>query len=313
MRTGALRRVLPAAALLLCACAMTPPRAPLSAAPVELVATPFFPQEIHQCGPAALATVLAGDDASVTPETLTGEVYVPGREGSFQVELVASMRRHGRVPVSVKPNLAGLVEALDAGKPVLVLQNLGLGFWPQWHYAVVVGYDPSTDAFILRSGTTQRLTTDAHSFERTWRLAKYWGIVAARPGDPPAFTTAAAWVSSVAPFESLKQPSLAEEAYRAAGARWPGAALPMQALANVRYAAGDLPGAENALRIALGRSPDAATRNNLANVLLERGCSSAARRELEAIGEVPPEIAGAVEETREAVDSASADSSACGP
>jgi hypothetical protein len=304
MRSCALRRVAPAAALLLSACAFAPSHPPLRDAAVELADTPFFPQEIHQCGPAALATVLVADGVTVTPEALADEVYIPGREGSFQAELIASVRRHDRVPVPVAPGLPSLVAALDAGEPVLVLQNLGLGFWPRWHYAVVVGYDPASDRFLLRSGTTKRETVRASAFERTWRLGAWWAIAVAPPQTPPAFATVSSWVAAAAPFEALSRPAVAETAYRAAVARWPDAALPLQALANTRYAAHDLPGAEAALRAALVRSPDAATRNNLANVLLERGCAAQAREQLEAIGEPPANLAKTVAETRAAIDAA---------
>ena len=58
-----------------------------------MVDTPFFPQEQHQCGPAALATVLVWSGVHTSPEALTDEVYLPGREGSLQIEMVAATRR----------------------------------------------------------------------------------------------------------------------------------------------------------------------------------------------------------------------------
>ena len=59
---------------------------------VELESTPFFPQSDYQCGPAALATVLAADGVDVTADQLVSEVYLPGRRGSLQVELIAATR-----------------------------------------------------------------------------------------------------------------------------------------------------------------------------------------------------------------------------
>ncbi|MGA0033840.1 MAG: hypothetical protein ACO3HA_10980, partial [Burkholderiales bacterium] len=58
-------------------------------AQAELAAAPFFPQEEYQCGPAALATVLAYSGAAATPEVLVPQVYLPGREGSLQTEMLA--------------------------------------------------------------------------------------------------------------------------------------------------------------------------------------------------------------------------------
>jgi hypothetical protein len=57
---------------------------------VELTDTPFFPQREYQCGPAALATVLAASEVSVTADALVPEVFLPGRQGSLQSELLAA-------------------------------------------------------------------------------------------------------------------------------------------------------------------------------------------------------------------------------
>src|SRR5207237_7460971 len=44
---------------------------------VELKDVPFFAQDEYQCGPAALATVLANAGLKLTPEQLVPEVYLP--------------------------------------------------------------------------------------------------------------------------------------------------------------------------------------------------------------------------------------------
>ena len=122
----------------------------------ELTDVPFFPQTAYQCGPAALATVLGATGIDTTPEALAPLVYIPGRKGSLQVEMLAAARRHGRVAVVLAPEFADLRTELDAGRPVLVLQNLGALGIRRWHFAVVVGYDAERDALILRSGTRRR-------------------------------------------------------------------------------------------------------------------------------------------------------------
>jgi hypothetical protein len=136
---------------LLTACALTPqldqlPLAPVTAQPkLELTETPFFPQEIHQCGPAALATVLNADRISVTPEALADEIYIPGREGSLQAELLAAVRTHERIAVRLEPRLEAVLAPLSERRPVLVLQNLGFKTYPRWHYAVLVGWDAAAN------------------------------------------------------------------------------------------------------------------------------------------------------------------------
>ena len=55
---------------------------------LELTAVPFHPQELYQCGPAALATVLNWSGEQVRPSALVDEVYLPGRQGSLQLEML---------------------------------------------------------------------------------------------------------------------------------------------------------------------------------------------------------------------------------
>jgi len=134
---------------------------------VELTETPFYPQTQHQCGPAALATVLQYKGVEASPEKLSSQVYIPGRKGSLQVEMTAAARRHGMFPYQLEPSLTDLLTEIEAGNPVLVLQNLGFEWYPNWHYAVVVGYDIENQEIILRSGTTRRWVTSFEAFERT--------------------------------------------------------------------------------------------------------------------------------------------------
>ena len=64
----------------------------------ELTATPFFPQEAHQCGPASLATALAAAGYPADLGKLGQQVYLPGREGSLQAEMLAGARRQAGRP-----------------------------------------------------------------------------------------------------------------------------------------------------------------------------------------------------------------------
>ena len=131
--------------------------------PLEQV--PFHPQELHQCGPAALATLLGASGLAADPLQLADQVYVPGRRGSFQAELIAATRRAGRVPWQVDGTLAALAAEVAAGRPVLVLQNLALPAWPRWHYAVVIGVD--ADRVTLRSGKRRSLRMSRRAFLRS--------------------------------------------------------------------------------------------------------------------------------------------------
>ena len=248
---------------------------------VELEATPFFPQSEYQCGPAALATVLAAGAVDVTPDELVPEVYLPARRGSLQVELVAATRARGRLPYLLAPRDDGLFDELAAGRPVLVLQKQGAGPWPGWHYAVLVGYDRERQSVLLRSGTTRRLEMSVRRFLWSWQRGGRWAMLALEPGELPAGAEMDRYVDAAAGLEAVGRLDEATRAYRSASLRWPDAALPWLGLANVAYAREDLPAAQSLYEEALAREPaDVAARNNHAEVLLQLGCRSAAALEI---------------------------------
>ncbi|TCO74476.1 hypothetical protein EV688_11330 [Chromatocurvus halotolerans] len=225
--------------------------------------------------------MLVASGVEVDPQVLAPRVYLPARQGSLQSELIAATRHHERVPYVLAPDLHALLLEIASGTPVLVMQNLGLSLLPQWHYAVVVGYDSSADSLLLRSGVDERLSMSRLRFEATWARAGRWAMVAASPSLPPVTAGHADWILAGSAFEELGQPLLAERAYQAATLRWPFDVIAWKALANARFAQDDLRGAESALRFAIRLAPSAAAHNNLANVLLLQGCLAAANVELD--------------------------------
>jgi hypothetical protein len=89
-------------------------------------------------------------------------------------------RRHGRVAQRLPPRFSELLRELAAGNPVLVLQDVGL-LAPQWHYAVVNGFDYGSGTIYLRSGLEARQQMSFTGFEHTWRKAGYWAFLVPRP------------------------------------------------------------------------------------------------------------------------------------
>ena len=256
---------------------------------VDLEQTPFFPQVEYQCGPSALATVLSASGLPVTPADLVPEVYLPGRQGSLQPELLASARRRDRLAYELPPTSDAIVAQLAAGIPVLVLQKLGAGPWPGWHYVVVIGYDVESQVFLLRSGTERRLEVPAARFLATWDRADRWAVVVLQPGQMPGTADLSRYIEASAALEAVGRIDAAGIAYRAAAMQWPRDALPRLALGNVALTRGDFAAAESEYRqaIELDRG-NVAAHNNLAEVLLRRRCVSAARSELE----IAKELAG---------------------
>jgi len=241
--------------------------------PVRLSPVPFYPQQDFHCGPAALAGVLGAAGTDADPAALAGQVYLPGRRGSLQVELMAATRRAGRIPYPLEGDSRKLFAQLRAGRPVLVLQNLGTRHFPAWHYAVLVGADPVANVVYLNSGGEQGLTMAAPAFQRTWDWAGQWALVTLRPGELPPGVDRARYIEAVAAFEAVAGLEPAGPAWRAALRAWPRDPRPYLALGNSAYAGGNLPIAADYYRRGLRVSPlDPALSNNLASVLGELGC-----------------------------------------
>jgi len=263
---------------LLSGCASAPQTAQLLEHPQglpqkhELTHVPFNPQKKYQCGPAALATVLQQSGINVSALDLVPEIYLPARQGSLQIEILASSRRHGRVAYRINPDLQSLFKEVSAGNPVLVLQNLGLSWAPTWHYAVVAGFDLAAQKVILRSGEIERHQTPLDTFERTWARGKHWGIVVLPPDKLPETADALRYVKTVAALEKIKRWQDANTAYSTALNRWPGNLVAQMGLGNSFYMLKNLPASEQAFRSASLEHPDSgAAHNNLAQVLMERG------------------------------------------
>lgn len=245
----------------------------------ELAATPFFAQEQYQCGPAALAMALGAAGFHVQPDALVSQVYLPAREGSLQVEMLASARRNGAFGVTIAPRMDALLTEVAAGNPVIVLQNLSLPMIPRWHYAVVIGYDLARGDIILRSGTTQRLVMSMSTFEHTWARSKYWGMVALAPGRLPVTTDESTVLDALVGFEKNGKASEVQKTYVAAVQRWPGNPALLIGLGNTAYTTGDRAASADAFRRATERDPrNAAALNNLAVVLMELGRLPEARK-----------------------------------
>ncbi|MFT3956228.1 MAG: PA2778 family cysteine peptidase [Piscinibacter sp.] len=244
---------------------------------VELSATPFFAQTDYHCGPAALATVLAAAGRDASPALLGEQVFLPARTGTLQIEMIAGARRHGAVATRLPGTLEALLRELQAGQPVVVLLNLGLSWYPLWHYAVVVGYDLRSGDMLLRSGTTERAVMPLSTFEHTWVRAGSWAFVALPPGRWPATAEEAAVVEAAVGFERAAPPAQALQAYRSALQRWGGSLSLRMGLGNSLYASGERAAAASAFEDATRLNPaSAAAWMNLASVRDELGQHDAA-------------------------------------
>lgn len=277
--TPALAGVVLCAALLLGGCATPPQTAALQRdwpahlpARVLLEQVPLLAQPGDDlCGPASLAMVAQAAGRAVSADELTPQVYLPGRRGALQVEMMAAARRHGLVPLPLAPELDALLRELAAGQPVLVLQNLSLPMAPVWHYAVAVGYDRASGELILHAGQAERQRLPLSTFEHTWARSGRWALRVAAPQAIPVTAEADDWARAVAVLERVDARA-AQAAWAAALQRWPGHRASLLGAGNTAYALGQREQAGQAYAEAVRLHPDFADAwNNLAQVLLEQG------------------------------------------
>ncbi len=267
-------------------CSINPPVVISEVAPaqdrIRLDEVPFYPQTEFQCGPAALAGILASSGADISPQKLESQVYLPEKAGSLQIELLAATRRADRVPYILQRDFLALIEELNAGRPVLVFQNLRTPGFPAWHYAVLVGIDPGRNTVLLNSGKQQFLEMSAGEFMRTWAWGDHWALIALRPGELPVAANPLQYYRSVAAFEAVsKDRAAAMEAWRAGAERWPDNAQPHLAMGNQEFKSGNFLDAISHFERGLQLRPeDAVLQNNLAEAIFAAGCPRLAEKRL---------------------------------
>lgn len=265
---------------------------------VELADIGFIEQDEYQCGPAALAMALDNARVRVPLQQLVDEVYLPGREGSLQADMLAAPRRHGTVSHRLAPRLADVLREVADGTPVIVLQNYGA--WPisVWHYALVIGYDYPAGEMILHSGEKPGMRMPFGVFEYLWTDSKHWAMVVMPPQRLPVTAVEDEALGAVAALER-GDARTAARAYGALLERWPGSEGAAVGLANSHHAAGDLAAAETTLRRALVRHPESPVLlNNLSQTVSDLGRHGEAMAIIEKAATHAGPFAAAVAETR---------------
>jgi hypothetical protein len=238
----------------------------------ELREVVFHAQDEYHCGPAALAMALNAAGVDVAVDSLVEQVYLPGRKGSLQIEMLVAARRNGLVAYQLEPSLTDALREIAAGTPVVVLENYGFRVWPKWHYSVLVGYDLEKGELIRRSGLKPRQLMPFPVFEYVWSTDGHWAMVAVPPDRVPVTATETRYGNAVVALEKSGQVKNAHVAYNAMLRRWPSSLLGLMGRGNTAYALKDIAAAEAAFREATQRHPGSAPAfNNLAHVLAERG------------------------------------------
>jgi tetratricopeptide (TPR) repeat protein len=210
----------------------SPSHLPLTA---EVKGVPFVQQSLGHCGPATLTMALQFYGKALSVEQVAAQVYTPGVQGSFQADMISASRRQGMLAIPIE-GMQTVFSEVAAGHPVIVFENLALSWLPQWHYAVLYGYDLSTPKVMMHSGPEAAKQWDLRKFERSWMLADYWGLLVLPPGELSVTADELAHVKATVALENIGKFAEAKKSYESILARWPeslGAAI---GSANIAYA-----------------------------------------------------------------------------
>lgn len=289
------------AATVLAGCQTRPPPVPENAPAEQRVDVTFYPQDAYQCGPAALAMALDFAGQKVKPKALVDEVWLPGRQGSLLLELRAAARARERLVYPVDSPQA-LFQQLDAGYPVLVMQNLAFSFWPRWHFAVVTGYTDNGERMILHTGTTESDRQHWNRFIRTWARAEYRGLVIPPPGRLPGKADPVKLVGALEDLRNTAGTKAAVPYWQTAMERWPEQYLIQFGWGNLQWNRNQPGEAIRAFRKAVAIDPEAASAwNNLAESWRQSGCPARAQKAIQKALALEPDRS-AFRDTRERID-----------
>ncbi|HPD16036.1 MAG TPA: PA2778 family cysteine peptidase [Planctomycetota bacterium] len=233
---------------------------------------PFVRQAHNRCGPAALASVAAFYQLPLTEEQIARETFLPSIRGTLTIDLQAFAHAHGLWCHSGSGSARDVQAWLDRGLPVVALLRLGALHGHKLHYVVLTGYHAGRDCFIAHTGYLPNRPLAGRDFERQFRAAGGWFLVACPPERVSWPLNAAGRNDLGLLFERAGRLDRARAEYERAVAAEPETPLFHFNLGNVLVQLGDRAGAERAYREAIRLRPAYAdAHNNLANLLLDLG------------------------------------------
>ena len=161
--------------------------------------------------------------------------------------------------------IAPLLTEIAAGNPVVILQNQAFSWYPEWHYAVAIGYDLKEAELTLHSGSDAYKKVDLREFESSWALGQYWGVVVLPASKLSATGDDLAHAAAGSALEQVGKLAEAEQVYQNTLTRWPRSLGALIGLGNTRYTTGDYKGAVLVLARAARMHPESSiVKNNLA-------------------------------------------------
>jgi len=233
---------------------------------------PFVRQARNRCGPAALAAVAAFYKLPVTEQKIADEVFLHSINGTLTIDMQRFAQGQGLWCHSGQGTAEDVRRWLDRGVPVVALLRLGALHGGRLHYVVATGYHAGRERFIVHTGYLPNRPMSYAAFERQFRDAGGWLLVACPPERVSWPLSAEGHNDLGVVYERAGKLDRARAEYQSAIEADPAKPLFHFNLGNVLLRLGRRAEAECAYREAIRLRPAYAdAHNNLAGLLLELG------------------------------------------
>jgi ABC-type bacteriocin/lantibiotic exporter with double-glycine peptidase domain len=138
---------------------------------------PFVSQsQSNDCGPAALASVLAFHGRALPLDEVTRRVFTPGLERTLLPDMENYARSQGFATRSGRGDADLIRQSVSGGSPVILMLEVGGRLYSQGHYVVVYGHDPQ--GFLMHVGTgADRYLSEQDLLERWEPMNRLYLVV----------------------------------------------------------------------------------------------------------------------------------------
>ena len=222
-------------------------------ADVSVANIPFHPQKGFGCGAPAMASALAGAGMIITPESLAERFT--GETGDPRPVLIDTARHYGQFAAPIH-GMESLREELEAGHPVLIVENLGVAHKPLWNCAIAIGTQDNGTKIVVHEGEQQSKAINKSTLDLMWMETDNWGLVIMPPGELPATSGKTDVMEAANGLAQSGHYGESIKVFNAILAKWPSDPDARMGLGTCLYLSGDLRGAANSYRLAAAFSPN---------------------------------------------------------
>lgn len=275
---------------------------------------PFYPQQEFFCGPTTLSEVAGFYGIQREPAAIAPTSFIPGLQGTLQIEMAAATRQLGLLAYTKNGSLDLLLRLVAENIPVIVLQNNSIAWLPQWHYAVVIGYDLDSAEVILHTGLNPDYRLNLATFERTWARGKFWFLAMLPPDKSSTLLDPFIFTKASQDLLQTQQRQAGVTALRTATITWPDYWLPYFLLGNHYFTSAPLIAAQWFDKGLPFARHEIAYLNNYAVLLSEQGCHEKATRLIAQALQISPQDGNLLDSQKQiqaALHSVSAPLAAC--